>query len=270
MNYSDVALFTDLDGTLFNSDSKVSPENMAAIAHFIAQGGAFGISTGRAPENAKMMLPDLPINTWSVVTNGAAAHLFSEDLTLVQNRLEQDIMLPLVNWVLQTLPQINIMLCTNAGLLFLSPPALADQAFWDSHQPMRACTIADALPLEWMKFLFCAPRSLLEKLEQQAKLLGIPEKAEMVYTNPEYLEFLPFHVNKGACLQSLRTQPSLAGRRFIAIGDYYNDLELLRQADIAVAPANALPEIKALAHHIVTSNDDHALADLIYRVIPTL
>lgn len=270
MNYCEAALFTDLDGTLFNSDSKVSEENRAAIEHFISQGGAFGISTGRAPENAKMLLPDIPINTWSVVTNGAAAHLFSENITMVQNRLDKDILKPLAEWVLQNLPQINIMLCTDSGLLFLSPMALADQAFWDSHQPMRPCSIADALQFEWMKFLFSGPRPLLEKLEHYAKQLGVAQKAEMVYTNPVYLEFLPFHVNKGACLQSLRQQPSLTRRRFIAIGDYYNDLELLRQADIAVAPANALPEVKALAHHIVSSNDDHALADLIYRIIPTL
>ena len=60
------------------------------------------------------------------------------------------------------------------------------------------------------------------------------------------------------------------GRTFIAIGDYSNDLELLQEADVAVAVANALPEVKTIADFITRSNDEHALADLIENIIPKL
>ena len=74
MDYSKVALFTDLDGTLFNSESRVSERNKDAIRRFTEQGGSFGISTGRGPVNAKHMLPGVELNGWSVVLNGAEGY----------------------------------------------------------------------------------------------------------------------------------------------------------------------------------------------------
>ena len=64
MKYAGVALFTDLDGTLFNSQHAVSEKNRDAIARFTRQGGSFGISTGRGPVNAKQMLEGVELNAW--------------------------------------------------------------------------------------------------------------------------------------------------------------------------------------------------------------
>ena len=36
MDYREIALFTDLDGTLFNSNREVSAENIAAINEFLS------------------------------------------------------------------------------------------------------------------------------------------------------------------------------------------------------------------------------------------
>ena len=93
---------------------------------------------------------------------------------------------------------------------------------------------------------------------------------ESVYTSPVYLEYMPPKVNKGNCLRSLRNLPQLRGKCFVAIGDYTNDLELLREADVAVAVGNALPEVKAVADHVICTNDEDAIAYLIDVLIPSL
>ena len=270
MEYGKVALFTDLDGTLFNSDRKVSCENKSAIERFIAKGGCFGISTGRAPDNALNMLPGLKLNSWSVVLNGAEAYHFSEKRAAAQSCLPKDEMEKLFRWVYQELPEVNIQLCTDRELLFLSRPQYADFDFVYTHQPMRETSIDEALGYPWLKVLFCAPRPTLIELHRYASEQGMTLVMDSVYTNEVYLEFLPLHVNKGSCLHQLREQSELQNRVFVAIGDYTNDIELLQEADIAVAVGNALPEVKAVADHIVCSNDEHALAYLIDVLIPEL
>lgn len=270
MNYRSIALFTDLDGTLFNSRREVSPENKMAIDRFIAEGGAFGISTGRAPENARRLLPGIHINSWSVVLNGAEAYHFSERKTAFPCCLPQQQMELLIRWTYEMLPAVNIQLCTDSQLLFLSRPEFADADFVATHQPMSNMCIDNALRFPWLKVLFCAPRSVLEQLERHAKETGVMLVADAVYTNEVYLEFLPFQVSKGSCLRKLRRQEELAGRTFIAVGDYTNDIELLQEADIAVAVQNALPDVKTIADYVVCSNDNHALADLINNVIPLI
>lgn len=270
MQYKDVALFTDLDGTLFNSQRQISPENRLAIEAFIAGGGSFGISTGRAASNALDLVPDIPINAWSVVLNGAAAYHHGSGRSVPVSSLPMDAIEPLIRWVLAELPQIQIMLCTDGPLLFLSDLKLADPEFWITHQPMRYATVEDALQYTWLKVLFCAPRSILTELRAHAEATGAAEIMYCVYTNEVYLEFLPKNVNKGICLSSLRRLPELQGKTFIAIGDYTNDIELLQHADVAVAVGNALPAVKAVADHVVCTNDEHAIAQLIRELIPKL
>lgn len=270
MKYDKIALFTDLDGTLLNSQRQVSPENLQAISRFVAEGGLFAISTGRAPVNALDVLPELPINTWSVVLNGAESYHFPRSEAAHMHTLPQDRMRPLIDWVLARYPEINVQVCTQDRLLFFSDPQYQDRDFVDTHQPMSFVDVTAALASPWLKALFCGPREILEQIQTYAEQTGVAETVACVFSTYTYLEFLPRNVSKGACLHMLRQQEELRGRTFIAIGDYSNDIELLKEADIAVTVDNALPEVKAIAHHITRSNDDHALADLIERIIPAL
>ena len=100
MRYDKIALFTDLDGTLLNSRRQVSEENLQALARFTAEGGLFGISTGRAPSNALDVLPPLPINTWSVFLNGAESYHFQNHKAGTVKTLPNEQLLPLIAWVL--------------------------------------------------------------------------------------------------------------------------------------------------------------------------
>lgn len=248
MRYKDIALFTDLDGTLFNSDRMVSVENQSAIERFINAGGQFGISKGRAAENARVMIPDVMINSWSVVLNGAQAYHYGKQTSTAQYCLPKEPMERLIRWVLENLPEVNIQLCTDNGLLFLSRLEYGDEDFITTHQPMREMSVDDALRYTWLKVLFCAPRKVLVELHRYAEETGATAIMDSVYTNEVYLEFLPVGANKGSCLNELRNLPEMQGKTFIAIGDYTNDLELLREADVAIAD------------HVVCSNDNYALA----------
>ena len=270
MEYCNVALFSDLDGTLFNSNREVSTENKDAIRHFVSNGGIFGVSTGRAPVNIERMVSGIEINSWSVVLNGAEAYRFSDKRTSAQHSLPKEPMASLVRWILKTLPEVNIQLCTENQLLFLSSPDQADTDFVLTHQPMTNMCVDDALQYDWLKLLFCAPHPVLKQIWRYAQETGAFSEANCVFSSDVYLEFLPLHVSKGSCLKELRSQEELRGRTIIAVGDYSNDIELLQEADVSVAVQNALPELKAFADYIVSSNDDHALADLISNLIPRL
>lgn len=270
MDYSKVALFTDLDGTLFNSQTQVSERNRDAIRRFCAQGGSFGISTGRGPINAKEMLPDVALNGWSVVLNGAEAYNYAEDATAFRTYLNKPVAEQLMNWVIQKFPEVNIMLCTESHLLFPSDPAYENRWFVDAHQPMDVVSMEEAKCSNWLKILFCAPMEILEQIRCYGTKHRIEGILESIYTSPVYLEYMPPKVNKGKCLQRLRKVPELQGRTFVAVGDYTNDLELLQEADVAVAVGNALPEVKQIADHVICSNDEDAIAYLIDVLIPKL
>ena len=67
-----------------------------------------------------------------------------------------------------------------------------------------------------------------------------------------------------------RGLPGDGDRTLFAVGDYWNDMELLAAADVACCPENAIPEVKAVCAYVLPSHNDGAVAALVRDVIPTL
>jgi P-type E1-E2 ATPase len=57
------------------------------------------------------------------------------------------------------------------------------------------------------------------------------------------------------------TRPSR--KKTIAVGDYNNDVPMLRAAAVGVAVANACAEAKETANYHTVSNEEHAIAKII-------
>ena len=115
--------------------------------------------------NALALLPGVPINTWSVVLNGAEAYRYQTGTVAFPRVLPQLRAAALVQWVLERLPRTQVLLCSESRLFFLSPRDLADPDFLLSHQPCTFTNLGAALDYPWLKILFAAPRPDLEHLE---------------------------------------------------------------------------------------------------------
>ena len=270
MDYRNVAIFTDLDGTLFNSDSRVSEKNRDAIRRFAEQGGSFGISTGRSPVNVMGLREEIALNAWSVVLNGCEAFHFQLEKAGAQSYVDKQAALELIDWAKDRFPQVDVVFSTEKEVLFLAEPGEED---WDKiaeYPPMEPASLEKALEYAWLKMLFWGDHDSLEQIRAHGRESGVGGRLDSVYSSPIYLEYLPPKVNKGSCLRQLRQIPELRGKCFVAIGDYANDVELLQEADVAVAVGNALPEVKAVADHVICTNDEDAIAFLIDELIPKL
>ena len=64
------------------------------------------------------------------------------------------------------------------------------------------------------------------------------------------------------------TALGVAAEQVVAIGDGRNDLAMLAFAGVAVAPANAHPEVLAAADLITSSNDEDGVAQALAQLVP--
>ena len=58
----------------------------------------------------------------------------------------------------------------------------------------------------------------------------------------------------------VRLREELRGCRLVAFGDGANDIGLLQAAAVALAVANAVPDLKRHASAVIAANDDDAVA----------
>jgi hydroxymethylpyrimidine pyrophosphatase-like HAD family hydrolase len=75
-------------------------------------------------------------------------------------------------------------------------------------------------------------------------------------------------VDKGAALRQLCAMWEIAPGDVAAIGDGRNDLGMLAFAGVAVAPANAHPDVLAAADLITSSNNEDGVAQALDRLVP--
>ena len=277
MKYENTAILTDLDGTLFNSQGLVSDEDRAAIDEYIRQGGLFGVATGREPHNARLHLPELPMNAPSIVLNGAAIYDFLTERYLSSVLMDQTAALQVLEHCRQLQLPLDVQIYTTEGIFYATPLETADPGFLRIHQPTSFQTMDCLVTKKWMKVVLLErEKDALESMVSYLRATGLGQKISLVEGTTDvvkigkYQELLPANINKGTGIALLRNLPEYAGRKVFAVGDYWNDMELLREADIPCAPENAIAAVKAASSFVLPSHNDNPIAWLIRKVIPAM
>lgn len=271
MKACETVLFSDLDGTLFNSESRVSDENRAAIERYIAEGGYFAVSTGRLASNARTHLGDLPVNGPSIVLNGGACYDFTTETFSHEHYLDRSYTDPLFKHLMANVPRLDVQVCTPEGIIYLTPEETAHQGVLRTHLPARFVHWEDVEDLPFFKALLIAPMPAYYMMRRLIEVFAPGHYTTLECStgnNYLYQEIMPLGISKGSALDVMRTDAAYKGRTFFAVGDYRNDLELITHADHGIAVANALPEVKEVAELVTVSNDEHAIAHIINEIIP--
>ena len=79
-------------------------------------------------------------------------------------------------------------------------------------------------------------------------------------------EILPKGISKASVLPKLSEHLRIDPSQIIAVGDYNNDIEMIKRAGVGIAVANATHEAKAVADFITVSNEEDAIAKIIYDI----
>jgi hydroxymethylpyrimidine pyrophosphatase-like HAD family hydrolase len=88
------------------------------------------------------------------------------------------------------------------------------------------------------------------------------ERFSMTSSGKEILEVQAFGCNKAAGLSRLHEHCG-HDRILIACGDFENDMEMLRAADIAICPENAMEAVKSICHRTLCHCKDGLMGDIV-------
>ncbi|APQ59516.1 MULTISPECIES: Cof-type HAD-IIB family hydrolase [Paenibacillus] len=86
------------------------------------------------------------------------------------------------------------------------------------------------------------------------------EEVNLYLSKPTYLEIMSKKASKTAAIQILLKEYQLKQSDCLAIGDNYNDIDMLAFAGLGIAMENAPLEVKAAANTVTLSNDEDGVA----------
>ena len=268
--FDNVAILTDIDKTFLADGAKMVARNVEAIEYFKSEGGLFSLSTGRLHHDLENTVIDVDklVNAPAIMCNGTYFYDFAEKKSFCETFLDSKIVYDTVQFV-HNLGRAGYMRASGRdGILVDS----VDDRAYDHLVASRIFSI-QRVPYKdwnaegWYKLCFV---DTAEKLIELENILRdkFPNVYEYNRSSPTLLELQMKGVNKSRLIGDFKEYYAKQGRELTvyACGDNENDIEMLKKADVAVCPSNAIEPVKAIASKCLCSNNEGVIADLIYNL----
>lgn len=268
--FKNCILASDVDGTLVDS-GYISPRNIKAINFFRENGGIFVLSTGRSAPAVDQVfaLMDKSLVGPSVVLNGGMIFDFENGKPLMAktltNRSKEDAL-----YIKENFPEIGIEIHSESQIYVMNK---TDETEFHEDYELLGREYVDYDEVKekpWNKVLYTCNDDETRERIFEALTSYDPENSLFVRTGVKvdgithpYIEQAPLGTTKANALIELCKMLKIANGGFFAIGDYYNDVEMLKVADISATPAEAPEDIKEIANFVGGSCHNGAVADFI-------
>ncbi len=268
----------DLDGTLFNRVKEISDENISAIKSATKNGVCVIPVTGRSLTNIPEAFTELDGVEYAVTTNGASAFRLSDSKCIYKRWMKAEKAVDIFN-ILDS--YANAACCFISGESFMdeSKRSVLDNMGWDAATAKYFA--------QYMKFVPDIKSFVKQNTDYVEKVtINLPYKngvkagagplkkqicelggVTVVSGSPFNLEVTRDGVTKGAGLIWLADMLGIDMHSVMAIGDSGNDLDMLRNAGLAVAMENAEECVRREADFITLSNDENGVAYAIRKFV---
>lgn len=263
-----------MDGTLLDSRGRLPAENLAAITEAVSRGIHVAIVTGRSYFFALPAVAPLPDPLTLVVHNGAIARTRSGE-TLMRRLLPRDAAL--------TVLEITRAWRESAVVIFDRPLArqmVYDRMDWTHPNRSRfrernrdiieqVASLETAITEDPIQVAYNGRvddmRALLERLETvPAGTLSVM-LTEYAHRDFSLVDVCTAGTTKGSGLAALAAQLGIARDEVMAVGDNFNDREMLEWAGVGVVMGNAAEDMRGAGFELTETNDACGLAKAIRR-----
>ena len=260
--FDGVLVCTDLDGTLFRNDKTVSRENREAIEYFKREGGAFTFITGRIPCYADTAYAAVSPNVPYGCVNGGGLYDGAAERYIWRHPLDPRA-LTLVDAIAEAFPNVGIQSFNFESTFFSKENAVMRHIRAVTGLPNLVCHWRDVEgPLGKIIFGLESEEELLA-VERTLRAHPLASEFQFIRSETELFEILPKGIHKGVALGKLVEHLGIDPALTVAIGDYDNDVGMLRAARLGVAVGNASPAARAAADCVTVTNEEHAVARVI-------
>jgi Cof subfamily protein (haloacid dehalogenase superfamily) len=255
----------DLDGTARSRRLGITDGVRRAVADAQARGVRVCVATGRMWRSAEPWVRSLGADSPVILYNGGQVLDFAERRTLYERRLPR--------------AAARAALALIAGRPDVQPHLyLQDRVYAPRRHPLSdayvlddglaydvAPDLAGLLVDDPHKILVIGSPADVDALGAEVRAAGLPVHA--VTSEPTYLEILPPGISKGTALAALLAALGLSRAEVVAVGDNWNDLEMIEAAGLGVAMGHAPAGVRARADFVCGTAEEEGVRQVIERFV---
>ncbi|PQJ72017.1 HAD family hydrolase [Polaribacter butkevichii] len=265
MNLSNVKLVvSDMDGTLLNSEGKVSNLFFDLFEQLKKQDIIFCAASGRQYNSIVHKLAPIKDEIFVIAENGGIAK--KGDKVLVLNSLAAEKIKTLIP-VLRTIKDAHIVLCgKNCAFIESNNNEFITlfQEYYSSYKIVDdLMAIADSE--EYLKIAIYHFTSSEDFIYPKVK--SFENEMLVKISGKNWLDISDKKANKGTALREVQKLLNITKEQTLVFGDYHNDIEMLKEATFSFAMKNAHKDIIEIANYTTESNDNFGVEKIISLLI---
>ncbi len=259
---------SDVDSTLVDDYKKLSPKNREAIRKAVLEEGMhFAIISGRIAPSVRRYMDEIGIT--GVVPSLGGCLIEDWDGTIIEENVVDGRLAIKINDLIKAMDCLCFAYHHNDWYI---DPGHPD---WIKSEADATDTIGVVEDLTGL-FSRINPNKLLGVHSDTDKVKRLSDAILERYSNevdcflssPMYLEIVPKGVNKGTAVDALCRHYGIERSNVLAIGDYYNDIDMLKIVGVPVTVRNAPDDIKAVARYVTESDcNNSAVAEALERFV---
>ena len=267
----------DLDGTLLDSQKRLSDGSRAALEEAAAKGVHIVPTTGRFFGMMPQSIRDLPFVRYAITINGAQVYDRETGTAIVREEIPLDMALDIMR-LLDGYDVIYDCYRSNWGWMTESLQNKAEDYATDAHYvkmvrefrnpvpELKAYLESTASEGDVQKVMLFARNTPGSEAVTKAITEAVRERFPQIKATSSTWNNLELNIetaHKGNSLRRFAEHLGYALDNCMAIGDGMNDLSMIEAAGLGVAMSNAHPLVIAAADHVTASNDEDGVAKAI-------
>lgn len=256
---------TDMDGTLLNSEHKVSPYFFELYEALKAKGIRFAAASGRQHNSIADKLAPIKDDIFIIAENGA----------LVTDRGTEILSIPLqtemknrILDVVTGLEGAKPVLCTKDNAYVLESHSEFQEKlreYYTHFDLLPELKTFDGVVMKIAVFHFGGSEAHL-----YPAVKAFESELKVKVSGENWLDLSHLDAHKGYALSLIQDTYKIAKEETMVFGDYNNDLEMLSQASFSFAMANAHPNVLRTAQYTTLSNNEMGVERILEQLLAQL
>lgn len=254
---------SDIDGTLNNKLRRLPARNEEAIKKFVSMGGRFTLASGRNPQSMEKHFKRLPIaGTPAVVINGAGLYDFQKHEMIHFSSISGEGMRLAIE-AAKKFPAVDVIVVAK-NIIYITGSGWFGKLFVaaDKLDHRHIKNIEDVPKENWGKVIFSGLPMHISKVKKHFESMTDPDLTLMSSSIASF-EILARDTHKGTAVlklaEILGIDPSHTG----AIGDYFNDFDMLKTVGVPACCGQAPKELKEISEFVACHCNNGAVADFL-------
>lgn len=255
---------SDMDGTLLNQQKQLPPDFFPVLNQLQKRGIRFVASSGRSYVTLYKNFQPYADQLDYICDNGAFVVVNGQVVAI--EVIPHHLLRMFIEFCNQNLPHIRLVLCGVKGTYHQAVEPEFDKniaMYYVNHQIVD--DLADVSD-DIFKIAICDLTGP-ENGSQQKLFSAFNAVFDIPVSGPVWMDVMNKGINKGAALARLQHQLQITPAETMAFGDFYNDVELLAQAEYSFVMENAHSEMFGYGKYRAESNENFGVTRAIQKFV---